>query len=82
MILTISTNITDQRYDMDIPGDVPISKVVSDLAECLSVLTNHDITSDKLAIICNRKDTILNPYNTLRDEGVWQGDLITVMYMQ
>lgn len=82
MILTISTNITDQRFDMDIPGDVPISKVTIDLAECLSVLTKTDVEAEKLAIICNRKDTILNPYNTLKDEGVWQGDLITVIYMQ
>ena len=82
MILTITTNITDQRFDMDIPGDVPISKITKDLAECLTVLTKKSVKPDNLALASERLDKILISDNTLRDEGVWQGDYLKAVYVE
>jgi len=82
MILTIITNLSNQRFDMDIPGDVPVSKITKDLAECLAVLTKRRVNADKLAIISERLDKVLVSDNSLRDEGVWQGDYLKIMYVE
>ncbi len=82
MILTITTNISLRSYDIEVPDGILVEKFTSDVVECLNSMNGRHFVADSFAVVSNRMDKILMPDETLEEAGVWNGDYISLMYVE
>ena len=76
IILSVKTNINNASFDIEVPDDVPVSKITKDLVECIVSLFNIQLNADDVVLSSERLDAILERSQTLAEQGVWNGDFI------
>ena len=82
MLITITTNISPKSYDIEVPNDIQVMKFTLDIVECLNSMNGRHFVAESFAVVSNRMDKILMPDETLEEAGVWNGDYITLMYVE
>lgn len=79
IIITVCDKRTGEPYDMEVPNDLEVDKLLDDLTQALMganpslnfILNAAFLSSPKLG----RK---LFPRRTLREEGIWNGDYLFI----
>lgn len=81
VIITLTNKKNSFSFDLEIPMDVTVGKLKEDLYETITVY-NPELYIRQPAdfkLYCNRLGKCFDTDNTLRQEGIWNGDIITIM---
>lgn len=80
VIVTIRLKEHPSGFDMELPLDQKTEDVMQDLADSLAgVDTSLWFDSDRIALFDERSNRKLEREKTLREECVWNGDILRVV---
>jgi hypothetical protein len=79
-ILTICDQKTKARFDVELPTDLEIEKLLDDLTQALEgYQPSLSWNLSQTALWSPRLERQLAPQATLEDEGVWNGDYLYIV---
>lgn len=80
--MIVATIIYDRSmYDLQLPTDIPVGNLLVWVLEYVNQLAFERMSPDNVALVLNRKEEILRTDLTLDEEGVRNGDYITILKM-
>ena len=73
----VTMNIENTGYDMELPTDVPISRLRGDIIEVCRLHSVYKGDAPKAdGVYCERLHQILPEDQTLAELGIWSGDIL------
>ncbi len=81
VVITLTNARNSFSLDLEIPVDITVGKLKEDLYEAINLHKPELYIRPAVAfeLYCNRLGVRFNKENTLRQEGIWNGDIITMM---
>lgn len=79
VIVTVEESIKGMQFDLDLPLDERVGDLTKDIVASLhGYRSDIDYNPDRVIFINRRTGRSLNPSRTLRDECVWNGDMLQI----
>ncbi len=80
LLITLTNSNQSFSFDIEYPSHITVGKFKEDLHEALNAHKPDLYIRPAVAfeLYCNRLGVRLNPERTLREEGIWNGDIITM----
>ena len=81
VVITLTNANQSFSFDIEFPINMTVGKFKDDFFEALNVYKQELCIGCAAAfeLYCNRLGVCLNKERTLREEGIWNGDIITMM---
>ncbi len=70
-----------EDYDIEVPTDVPVKKLLHDIAEQLNgyLKGKHLLRETDMRLHCERLNRMLLPGETFAEAGIWNGDILILL---
>lgn len=79
IIVSMKDENKNFNYDMELPTDVPVSRLVDDIMEALAAYSHVDLRGSVTGELYSRRmGKNLPPDRTLGESGVWTGDVLII----
>lgn len=79
IIVTMKDKNKKFNYDMELPTDIPVSRLVDNIMEALKAYSRIDLKGTVTGILyCERMGKDLPSEKTLYELGVWSGDVLVI----
>lgn len=77
VIVTLKDENNRINYDVELPTDVPVSRLYNDIEEALREYSATALTGNKSGTLyCERMGKDLPDNSTFAELGIWSGDVI------
>lgn len=79
IIVTMKDENKKFNYDMELPTDIPVSRLVDNIMDILRAYSRFDLKGTVTGnLYCERLGKTLPSAKTLYELGIWTGDVLVI----